>query len=228
VGIILDHETAVALRHVQHSFYCLNCGSALADSLVSCARADVSCPLANRQALLVQSGYFRGRPQQFSRPGACKLFHEYWAIHTRFICVLPGDKTRGLVSAVEAQLRFPVLRGVASFLLVLAGGGLFLFSIPAAFGWDRGPISFGGAVIAILGLAAIFSGYWSVRNMEGGPVAAVCLKLALGFGSTFLLVGLIAAFLPGPDLTTPTGYFLAVGCGCVAVLVRFRAYTRDH
>jgi hypothetical protein len=129
---------------------------------------------------------------------------------------------------MEAHLRFPVLRGVASFLLVLAGGGFFLLSIPAAFGWHRGPISFGGAIIAILGLAAVFGGYWLVRNMDGGPVAAVCLKVALGFGSTFLLIGLIAAFLPGPDLGTPTGYFLAVGCVCIAVLIRFRAYTRDH
>jgi hypothetical protein len=106
-------------------------------------------------------------------------------------------------SAAEPKLRFPLLRGVASLLLVLVGGGLLLFSIAVAFGWDRGPISFGGAIIAILGLAAMFGSYWLVRNLDGGPLAAVCLKVTLGFGSTFLVVGLIAAFLPGQDLTTP-------------------------
>jgi len=65
-----------------------------------------------------------------------------------------------------AHLRFSVLRGVASFLLVLAGGGLFLFSILAAFGW-HGPISFAGVVIAVLGLAAIFGATgWSETWME--------------------------------------------------------------
>jgi len=33
---------------------------------------------------------------------------------------------------MEAHLRFPVLRGVASFLLVLAGGSLFVLNIPAS------------------------------------------------------------------------------------------------
>jgi hypothetical protein len=78
------------------------------------------------------------------------------------------------------SVRFPVLRGVASFLLVLAGGGLFLFSIPAAFGWDHGPLSFGGTVIAVLGLALMFGGWWLVQNMDGGPLAAVCCSPGSG------------------------------------------------
>jgi hypothetical protein len=133
--------------------------------------------------------------------------------HAFYFCSL-GRKTSGLASAMEAHLRFPVLRGIASFLLVLTGGSLFLLSIPAAFGWYRGPVSIGGAVIAILGLAAIFGGYWLVRTMDGGPVAAVCVKVALGFGSTFLLVGLIAAFLPGDQISPrrPDISLLLVAC----------------
>jgi hypothetical protein len=110
---------------------------------------------------------------------------------------------------------------------VLAGGALFLFSIVVALGWHS-PLSLGGAIIAFLGLAALFGGYWLVRNMDGGPLAAFCLKVVLGFGSTFLVVGLIAAFLPGPDVTTPTGYFLVVGCLCLVAFLKFRAYTRDR
>ena len=143
-------------------------------------------------------------------------------------CYCVASCSAQLASAVEAHLRFPVLRGVASFLLVLAGGGLFLFSIPAAFGWGHSPLSFGGTVIAVLGLTLMFGGWWLVRNMDGGPLAAVCLKAVLGLGSTFLVVGLLVVLILGRDLTTPTGYFLAVGCVCVAVFVRFRAYTRGH
>jgi hypothetical protein len=129
---------------------------------------------------------------------------------------------------VEARLRFPVLRGVSSFLLVLAGGGLFLFSIPAAFGWGHSPLSFGGTVIAVLGLALMFGGWWLIRNMDGGPLAAVCLKVVLGLGSAFVVIGLLVMLILGRDPTTPTGYFLAVGCVCVAAFFRFREYTRNH
>jgi hypothetical protein len=117
------------------------------------------------------------------------------------------------------------LRGAASFVLVFTGAALSLFSIAVAFGWDRGPISLGGTIIAILGLSLMFGGYWSIRTSEGAPLAAVCLKLALGFGSTFLLVGLLTAFL-GSDLSMPTGYFIVVGCLCIFGFVKFRAYTR--
>jgi hypothetical protein len=117
------------------------------------------------------------------------------------------------------------LRGTVSFLLVLVGVALFLFSIAVAFGWDRGPLSLAGTVIALLGLALMFGGYLLIRKLDGAPLAAVCLKLASGFGSAFLVVGLLALFLPG-DVPAPTGYFLAVGCLCVLVFVKFRAYAK--
>ncbi len=115
-------------------------------------------------------------------------------------------------------------RGAASFVLVLAGTALFLFSIAVAFGWDRGPFSLAGTIIAVLGLSLIFGAYWLNRNWEAAPLAAVCLKLALGFGSMFLVVGLLDAFLP-TDPSTPTGYFIVTGCLCVLGFVKFRAYT---
>ena len=125
-------------------------------------------------------------------------------------------------------MKFPFLRGVASFVLALAGGALFLLSVAVAFGWDRGPLSVGGTIIAISGLGLMLGAYWLVRSLDGAPLAAVCLKVALGLGSTFLLVGLIALFPRGQVLETPTGYFLAVGCLCVVAFYRFHSYTRNH
>jgi hypothetical protein len=120
------------------------------------------------------------------------------------------------------------LRGVACVVMALLGGALFLFSVAVAFGWDRGPFSVIGIVIAISGLSLMFGAYWLVRTLSGAPLAAVCLKVALGLGSTFLLVGVIALFLRRQDLGTPTGYFLAVGCLCVVAFQRFHSYTRKH
>jgi hypothetical protein len=120
------------------------------------------------------------------------------------------------------------LRGAASFVLVLAGAALTLFSIAVAYGWGHRPLSLGGTIIAILGLTLMFGGYRLVRDTDGALLAAVCLKLALGFGSTFLVFGLLALCLLGEDLSTPTGYFIAVGCLCSLGFVKFRAYTRDH
>jgi hypothetical protein len=125
-------------------------------------------------------------------------------------------------------VQFTILRGAASFVLVLAGIVLSLFSIAVAFGWDRGPISFGGTIVAILGLALMFGGYWIIRDMDGALLAAVCLKLALGIGSTFVVVGLLATFLAKDDPSTPIAYFIVLGCICIFGFVKFRAYTRDR
>jgi len=81
------------------------------------------------------------------------------------------------------------------------------------FGWDHKPTSFDGIVIAVLALLIMFGGYWMIRDMDGALLAAVCLRVTLGVGSTFLVVGLPFAFL-GNDRSTPTGYFIAVGCLC--------------
>ena len=56
-------------------------------------------------------------------------------------------------------MQLTVLRGATSFVLVIAGMALSLFSVAVAFGWDRGPMSFGGTIIALLGLALMFGGY---------------------------------------------------------------------
>lgn len=125
-------------------------------------------------------------------------------------------------------MRFAFLRGVASFAFALVGGALFLFSVPVAFGWDRGPLSAAGTAIAILGLSTMAGSYWLIRNMDGAPLAAVCLKVALGLGGTFLVVGLIALFIPIANTPMPTAYFLGVGCMCIIAFYKFRAYTRDH
>jgi len=65
-------------------------------------------------------------------------------------------------------VRFRFLGGVAAFLLILAGGVLSLFSVAVAFGWDRGPFSVAGTIIAISGFSLVFGGYWVVRRMDGG------------------------------------------------------------
>jgi hypothetical protein len=114
-----------------------------------------------------------------------------------------------------------------SVVLIIVGTGLYLFSIGVAFGWDRGPLSVIGTIIAILGLGLLFGGYWASRNSEGAPLAALCLKLALAFGSTFLVFGLLAAFF-GRGLYLPIGYFIGIGSLSVLGFVKFRAYTNSH
>jgi hypothetical protein len=57
----------------------------------------------------------------------------------------------------------------------------------------------------------MFGGYWIIGDMDGALLAVVCLKLALGFGGTILVVGVLAVFLVR-DSSAPTGYFIAVGC----------------
>ena len=108
---------------------------------------------------------------------------------------------------------------------MLVGGALSLFSIAVAVGWDRGPLSIAGTIIAILGLSLMFSGYWLVRNMDGGPLAAGCVKVALGFGSAFFVIGLISVFIP-TGIPSPRGYFLGVGCLCCIAFYSFRVYTK--
>ena len=69
-------------------------------------------------------------------------------------------------------MKFPFLRGVASFVLALAGGALFLLSVAVAFGWDRGPLSVGGTIIAISGLGLMLGAYWLVRSLDGAPLTS--------------------------------------------------------
>jgi energy-converting hydrogenase Eha subunit E len=114
------------------------------------------------------------------------------------------------------------LRGAGSFVLIVLGASLSLFSAVAAFGWDRGPLSVMGTTIAIMGLSLIFLGYWLVRNMDGGPLAAACLKLALGTGSALVVVGVLAAIIHPPYF--PTLYFFLTGSLCSVSLFLFRQH----
>lgn len=122
-------------------------------------------------------------------------------------------------------MQLTVLRGATSFVLVIAGMALSLFSVAVAFGWDRGPMSFGGTIIALLGLALMFGGYWIIRDMDGALLAAVCLQLALGIGTTFAVVG---SLVLAKDPSAPIVYFITLGCICIFGFVKFRAYTRDR
>jgi len=70
----------------------------------------------------------------------------------------------------------------------------------------------------------IFGSYWLVRNSEGDARASFNLKLMLGIGSLFLIPGLLYNFF-GVDSSTPTTYFIAVGCICVPAFVIFHIYT---
>src|SRR5690242_10166981 len=132
--------------------------------------------------------------------------------------------TMGRSRVVSMQHGF--LRGAFSFVLVLTGTALFLFSALASSGWDRGPVlplAIFSTIVALLGLSSIFAGYWIVRNSDGAPIPAVALKLILGLGSSFIVIGVIALFLRNPY--TPTAYFLMTGCLCIVGFLRFRGYT---
>lgn len=129
--------------------------------------------------------------------------------------------------AGAVQTLLIILRGVTAFVLVGLGLALTLFSIAVAFGWDRDPFSVAGTMIAVAGLSSIFGAYRLLRDRDSAPVAVTCLKLALEFGSSFLIVGLLALFLPS-DLPAPVGYFLATGSICIVGFLKFRTYTRDH
>jgi hypothetical protein len=74
----------------------------------------------------------------------------------------------------------------------------------------------------------MFGGYWIIRDMDGALLAAGCLKVALGIGSTFVVIGLLAIFLAKDVPSIPKGYFIAVGCLCALVFVKFRAYMRGR
>jgi hypothetical protein len=126
------------------------------------------------------------------------------------------------------KVKHSILRGIASFVLVLAGFALSLFSVAIASGFGRRPISFGGLIIAILGLTLMFGGYWIIRDMDGGLLAAAFLKVALGIGSTFVVFGIIALFITKNDPSIPIAYFISLGCICIFGFVKFRAYTRDR
>jgi hypothetical protein len=90
----------------------------------------------------------------------------------------------------------------------------------------RGPQSLGGLVIAVLGLSLMFAGYWIIRDMDGALLAAVCVKLALAVGSSFLVVGLFAILIAFDG--SPIAYFIVLGCICTAGFLKFHAYTRDR
>jgi hypothetical protein len=129
-------------------------------------------------------------------------------------------------SNTATQVKLPILRGIASVVLILAGSVVSLASLAAASGLGRGPQSFGGLVIAALGLSLMFAGYWIIRDMDGALLAAVCLKLALAVGSSFLVVGLLAILFALDG--SPIAYFIVLGCICTAGFLKFRAYTRDR
>src|SRR3974390_648730 len=119
----------------------------------------------------------------------------------------------------------PFLRGVAAFFLLIVGTAVSLFSVPVAFGWGHRLVSLGGAVIAILGLALMFGGYWLIRDSDAAPLAAALFQVALGLGSTFLVYGLLAAVLSPREF--PIGYFIFTGCLCIFGFVKFRSFIKS-
>jgi EamA domain-containing membrane protein RarD len=115
-----------------------------------------------------------------------------------------------------------------SFLLVLTGGALSAYSVAMAFGWGRRQSSVIGTIIA-LGLSLMFCGYWLVRNTEGGPLVATCVKVMLGLGASLLiLLRLLLRMQNRHDIAVPTGYLLAVGCLSAVAFFKFRDYTKEH
>jgi hypothetical protein len=85
-------------------------------------------------------------------------------------------------------VRSGLLRGVLSVVCELLGAALFLFSIAVAYGWDRGPLSVPGTIVAILGLSLMFAAYWLVRATDGCTPRRHLLKTWLRFGHrSFLL-----------------------------------------
>jgi hypothetical protein len=123
------------------------------------------------------------------------------------------------------QMISSFLRAAGSVALLLVGGLLFLYSVAVAFGWDAGPFSLLGTIIAATALGLMFGGYKLSRELDGGPIAAGCLMIALGLGSSFLVFGLLALFLLR-DGSTPTAYFIVVGFFCCLALVKFPTSTK--
>jgi hypothetical protein len=117
------------------------------------------------------------------------------------------------------------LRGIGGFFLTVLGLAVFLLSFPAAFGWGHKVTSIGGTVVAIGGLSAIFAAYWLVRDMDGAPILALCLKIALGLGSTLLVVALCELAMSLQNF--PAGYFLVTGCFSLIAFIRFRKFTKS-
>jgi hypothetical protein len=115
------------------------------------------------------------------------------------------------------------LRGSACFLLIALGTAIFFFSVAVASGWDKGPLSILGTLVAMLGVSLIFAGFWLARDLEGAPIAAVYLKVILGLGSVLLVVGLLALIIRPPYL--PTGYFVMTGGLSTIGFFKFRGYT---
>jgi hypothetical protein len=117
------------------------------------------------------------------------------------------------------------LRRMFSVVLIIFGAVICLFSIAVAGGWGRRPLSIIGIIIAMLGLVFMLWGYWLVRGSEWAPMAAACVTITLGLGSTLLVIGLLTLFLPNES--TPTGYLIAVGSVCVLAFYKFRAYLKN-
>jgi len=116
------------------------------------------------------------------------------------------------------------LRGIASFFLAVAGLAIFLLSFPMAFGWGHKITSIGGTAVAIAGLSSILAAYWLVRSMDGAPILELCLRIALGLGSTLLIVAVCALAMRLENF--PAGYFLATGCISLVAFLKFRRFTR--
>jgi|HubBroStandDraft_6_1064221.scaffolds.fasta_scaffold676739_1 hypothetical protein len=114
------------------------------------------------------------------------------------------------------------LRGSASFILIALGSAIFLFGFVVAFGWGRKPLPIESTIVALAGISLVFAGYWLVREMDGAPIAVVCLKVILGAGSFLLLVGVLALIIRPSDF--PTGYFLLTGSLSVIGFFKFRAH----
>lgn len=94
-----------------------------------------------------------------------------------------------------------------------------------AIGWDRGPFSLLGTLVAVIGLLALFGSYWLNRKSDHAGIDALLLKLFLGVGCLFFAAGLIQTLFWN-DPSFPVGYLFAVGSVCMISLSAFHAYTK--
>src|ERR1700687_962298 len=114
------------------------------------------------------------------------------------------------------------LRNFTAFILVLVGACVTLFSLGVAFGWGHRTRSVAATVVALIGYAVVFAGYWLVRDSDWESLASGFRKWLLLLGSALLVQAVIAMATHIQGDYFPYGYFIVTGCISVIGYLRFR------
>ncbi len=116
------------------------------------------------------------------------------------------------------------LRGLTAFILVLTGTCVTLFSGAVAFGWGHKTLSVAATVVALIGYAVVFAGYWLVRDSDWESLTSGFMKMLLLLGGALLIPAVIAMSTRVQGDYFPYGYFIITGCLSVIGYSWFRKY----